>query len=312
MQLRSVFAFVTVGLSIAVLLLWLTGGNAPASAVKRELSFVPSAGSPMASPFSVANQHVNSEPYQTNEKPAPVPLAKRIAVAPGSKSWRFEQDRIGKESAASLYARIAQRPDDPANYEAIADFAEVMLRCRLRERREMRQHDAVRKNADRAPESASLAVSSTVSDRDDALCSGAPADAVTRSDQWLSEAAESGDPRARYLYSSLVNLAWLQNPQAVYKNPERLVDYKPKAFAYLGELAAQGHVESLERLSLLYMHPAFGDDRALSWAYAQAASKAENNHRAQAAMRKRLEGLPEADRARAVREAETIYARCCQ
>ena len=309
MKRRSSIALAATAITLTLLALFVTlGRNESAHRVAPGAIDVLGSGSSIALPFGRVSEGAwAGEPSTDARHP---PTAKRIPVFVGGKAWRFESDRVGKESAANLYTRIARQPEDPTNMEAVADFAETMARCRLwQQRKRLRVIEPIHAKAGKQ---SMFAAHQEAIERDAPLCRGVSADAVTKNDQFLAQAADAGDPRARYLYASFTHLSWLADTKAIYGNPELLLQYKAKAFGYLQELANEGHLESLERLSMLYASAEQGGDRVLSWAYAAAAYKAQNDHQAQRDMLQRLNNLPEADRARALKEAEQIYARCCR
>jgi hypothetical protein len=240
------------------------------------------------------------------------PRAARVPIAPASKAWRFEGPTIGDASAGTLYTRLAQRDINQATARDAAVFAEVMRRCRHRAKEQalLRTEESGATKANEFQRQQTDLLRQSIRDTD-ALCGDAPEDAATRSDAWLTRAAELGDPVARY-YFAAGRLGWVDDVTEIYKNPERLAEYKPRALEYLQELARQGHYDSMMHLSTLYLSPVWGQDIALSWAYVFAAARSEGDTAKQARFLKQLESLPPDQRARAEREADRIYGLCCK
>lgn len=240
------------------------------------------------------------------------PAVGTVPIAPGSKAWRFERPVVGDVSAGILYARLAQRDIDANNARDAAVFSEVMRRCRHRAmeakilQAERSQSTKATEFEKRQTELLERSIQETES-----LCSDAPPDAAARSDAWLTRAAELGDPLARYYYAS-GHLSWVLNIDAIYRNPERLAEYKPRALEYLDELASQGHFDSMVLLSSMYLGPMYGPDPALSWAYWYAAVRAQGDSSRQSRALRQLESFPPDQQIRAQREAEKIYERCCR
>jgi hypothetical protein len=260
-------------------------------------------GSPAASPFARgAALPVEESPTALNSDRSL--LGKRVPISAGSKAWRFELSSATGETAAALYTRIVES-HGTKDFEAIADFAEVMSRCRLVEQRKQLVTKA-------KGDPTALAAHIAAIERDLAACGGVPADAAIRSERWLEKAALAGDARAKYVYASVTHLTWFRDPQNISGHPEGFTQYKQRVFEYLDELAAQGHLDSVHRLGVLYFDSRFGNDPALGWAYAMAAFRAQNNHGWQTAMYQHLERLPQSDRAHAMKLAEDIYAKCCR
>lgn len=225
----------------------------------------------------------------------------RTSVQPGSKAWRFDKQDYRDTTALTLYLRIASRGVDAATVPDVVRFADVMLRCREFDR-SMRI----------AARTSAVAEPREVDPELERLCKDSPSDAATKSDEWLTAAAELEDLAARYMFANMEHLSWVGRPAEVYRNPQRLIDYKPKALAILNDLASQGHIDSLMKLSMVHMSRIYGDDPALSWAYAQAAMRASGNHAALHGLQKQLSMLSPADQTRAQRSSEEIYAICCR
>lgn len=270
-------------------------------------------GSPEAIPFGSAEGKANelAAPTAPGADRGRAAVSK-VPIAPGSKAWRFERPVVGDVSAGTLYARLAQRDIDANNARDAAVFSEVMRRCRHRAmeakilQAERSQSTKATEFEKRQTELLERSIQETES-----LCSDAPPDAVARSDAWLTRAAELGDPVARYYYAS-GHLSWVGDVTAIYRNPERLAEYKPRALEYLNELASQGHFDSLMHLSSIYLSPMFGPDPALSWAYLYAAMRAQGDSTKQSRALRQLEAFPPEQRIRAEREAERIYEWCCR
>lgn len=237
----------------------------------------------------------------------------RVPIAPGSKAWRFEKPIVGDVSAGALYARLAQRDIDSNNAHDAAVFAEVMRRCRHRamEAKLLQVERRQSKEATEFEKRQTELLERTIQETEN-LCSDAPSDAVARSDAWLTRAAELGDPVARYYFASGLHLSWVGDIAEIYKSPERLVEYKPRALEYLNELASQGHFDSLMHLSSIYLSPMYGPDPALSWAYLYAAVRAQGDSTKQSRVLRQLEAFSPEQRIRAERAAERIYEWCCQ
>jgi len=226
--------------------------------------------------------------------PQPNAALARVPVQNGGKGWRFERLPLNGVSAASLYDRISESGVSTANIRDVLVFAELSKRCREQARR-ARVNDGQRADFDLVDE-----------------CTGAPSDASAKSDEWLTQAAELGDSAARYMYANLEHLSWVGTPTEIYKNPERLIEYKPKSLSYLKALSMDGHVDSMMRLSNMYFGGVYGDDQALSWAYANAAMRASGNHSAMVALNSQLAKLSPEEQTRARQEADRIFSACCR
>jgi hypothetical protein len=266
-------------------------------------------GSSSASPFGTADAGAASQP---GPRPAPG-VAGRVPVAPGAKAWRFEPPALGDASAGTLHARLAQRGVDAGSARDAATFAEVMNRCRDRaaDLKTLEREKAGARSASETERRALAQLEESLRETQ-SLCGDVPAGAAAQSDAWLTRAAELGDPLARYYYASGWHLAWLGDPAVAEKDPQRLAAYRARAVQYLNELASQGHVDSLLRLSSLYLSAGAAEDAALAWANLHAATRAQGEAAALARLAEQLQAMPADQRARAEKEATRIFAACCE
>ena len=307
---RAIFIVAGSAVALGALIAWLlVPAVSSGPATLPSMAGAVGMGSPAASPFP----RISAAPSAVAE-PAPrtrLRATRRVPVAPGAKAWRFEPLPLGGASAGTLYARIAQRPNDPANAENVALFAEAVAQCRAdRLRRQIETQRAQRVNASVA--ASPPPVSDPASEARAALCIDLPADAAERSDGWLLDAAARGDPRAQFMVATGFYARWIDDPALLHREPQRLVEQRTRETELLEQLAGEGHYDSLRFLSQRYSDPLFGEDRALAWAYAMAAFKGANNFSAQTQLIEQLSALSPLERQRAERESNRIFNRCCR
>lgn len=256
-------------------------------------------------------------PEAASSTPRATPPPNRVPVAPGSKAWRFERPLIEDTSAGALYSRLSQRGIDHINARDAAVFAEIMQRCRRWER-ELKLLEQEKRRAagasDWERQQTDLLAQEVKHSKQarSRLCADAPEDAATKADEWLTLAAELGEPLAMYYFASGTHLSWVTDLTEIYKAPERLAAYKPKAIQYLQVLASLGHYDALIQLSSMYMGEAHGPDPALSWAYWHAALRAKGDTTTIARAVRQLDTMTPEMRLRAEREAGNVYEQCCR
>ena len=129
--------------------------------------------------------------------------------------------------------------------------------------------------------------------------------------EWLSMAAELGNPFAQLIYSSMPEV--VLGPLAeILRQPERLVEFKRRAVAQLHFAVSGGNVNALERLSQIYsdgyLAPA---DPVAAQSYRLAAMQADpgTERREVEEANKTLDPM---QRAEAARMAKEIYRECCE
>jgi hypothetical protein len=267
------------------------------------------AGSSAAAPFGTV---AGDAATQLGARPTTA-VAGRVPVAQGAKAWRFAPPALGELSAGTMHARLAQAGVNAGSARDAAVFAEAMNRCRDRaaELGALAGEKAATRSASES-ERRALAQREESLRETQLLCGDVPAGAAAQSDAWLTRAAELGDPLARYYFASGWHLDWLGNPALAEKEPQKVAAYRTRAVQYLDELAAQGHVDSLLRLSSLYLSPGSAEDAALAWSYLQAATRAQGDAAALARLAEQLQSMPAEQRGRAEREAARIFAACCE
>ncbi|HEY9254147.1 MAG TPA: hypothetical protein VIP30_06390 [Stenotrophomonas sp.] len=142
-------------------------------------------------------------------------------------------------------------------------------------------------------------------------CEGLSEQDYSRRGEWLSLAADLGNPFAQLTYSMLpANV--LGSLAEVVRQPERLFDYKRRAVTYLHRAAASGNVNALDRLAQVYSDGYLAPvDPVLARSYQLAARRANPGTErpdAEEAENK----LDSKQRAEAARMAKEIYHECCE
>ena len=141
-------------------------------------------------------------------------------------------------------------------------------------------------------------------------CEGLSEQDYSRRGEWLSLAADLGNPFAQLTYSMLpANV--LGSLAEVVRQPERLFDYKRRAVTYLHRAASSGSVNALDRLAQVYSDGYLAPvDPVLAQSYQLAARRANpgTERRGDEADKK----LDSKQRTEAARMAKEIYRECCE
>lgn len=258
--------------------------------------------------LSAATDVASTRPQSTEMSKARMgypPSGSRVPARVG-RGWSYAPLDVQALSGADLYARLSTAGAvDSRTSGLAADFAELMSVCReleLERRILDLKNEPARSNGSRGQDHSSRNAEIG------RACSSLPADALQRSDEWIAQAAATGDDRAQYVYATSSH--WNTNPVEVYRNPEKFAAYKAERLEYLRSSVAEGNVGALGQLSAAYGLGVYAPrDRALGWAYAHAALRAQGKDTS--ALENALSGLSEQDQAKARREAVKIFGECC-
>ncbi|MDG2523892.1 hypothetical protein P6166_00760 [Stenotrophomonas sp. HITSZ_GD] len=145
----------------------------------------------------------------------------------------------------------------------------------------------------------------------DSNCEGLDVDDGAAAYQWLELAAHRGSLQARLLYASDPEIV-LGDAADMLRDPERILQYKTQAMRYLNEAAQGGSVDALLALADLYRGgTVVNRDLPMSYAYLQAAARADPALVPQVRMDELALEIGPQERARALQASGRIYEQCC-
>ncbi|WP_146165872.1 sel1 repeat family protein [Stenotrophomonas panacihumi] len=142
-------------------------------------------------------------------------------------------------------------------------------------------------------------------------CSGLAREDYAHVGDWLSLAADFGNPLAQLLYSMEPEMV-MGSLADIIREPERVIAYKTAALSHLKDAASSGSVNALERLGQVYadgiLAPA---DPVMARAYKLAAARADPAISLQEEEESAAK-LTASQQADAARIAKEIYRDCCE
>ena len=141
-------------------------------------------------------------------------------------------------------------------------------------------------------------------------CAGLAPEDYTDGGKWLETAAAAGQIDAQFLYANSADSV-LGPPREWLRDPERLMQYKRKAMAYMATHAQSGSIDAMDALSNAYANGILTKrDPVRALAYFEAASLGGAPPAGH--IREELEkGLSPSEVYRAQQEARKIYEECC-
>lgn len=239
--------------------------------------------------------------------PVPNPAASGSIAGPRAKLFPAV---VPDAPAATLYERLVQSGTTMRQAADVARLNKALERCWSSS---LHARIANSISAASSPEAHGQAQRLARQERLDAndVCADLSADAYTKADEWTAQLAAQGDPQSMFSY---VQAYWVRDALTATREPERLVDYRRNALAYLDALIDQGYSDALVLMGSIRLNPTWGDPQpAEAWAYMYASARARGDTALQAKLLQGMEQrVPRASRQRASEFSEQPFVRCCR
>jgi TPR repeat protein len=145
-------------------------------------------------------------------------------------------------------------------------------------------------------------------------CIGITKEQLSDEGKWLEMAADKGLLEAQLLYSADPEPV-VGNASDMIRDPGAVQRYKNKALGYLQQLAANGNINAIQRLSSVYADGILvKQDKVLAYAYAAAAERAmpaPQELQSEHFLESMKQQIPVDQQEYADQAANKIYVKCC-